>query len=93
MNNRLSHAEEFFDNDEEKPLNPVMEQPDWTIRGGSSIRTYSLLNDKRHVLTKDTHDNVVLWDILKVYKRKLQTLLNLQIFINLEESVNFFINF
>ena len=68
LNNRLSHVEEFCDNDEEKALIPVMTQPDWTIKGGPSIRHYSLLNDKRHVLTKDTHDNVVLWDILKAFK-------------------------
>lgn len=34
--------------------------------GGASIRQYSVLNDKRHVLTKDTENNVALWDVLTV---------------------------
>ena len=34
--------------------------------GGASIRQYQILNDKRHVLTKDTENNVALWDILQV---------------------------
>lgn len=44
-----------------------MTQPDWTIKGGSAIKNYTILNDKRHVLTRDTEENVVLWDILKVW--------------------------
>ena len=34
--------------------------------GGSSIRQYYVLNDKRHILTKDTEENVALWDVLTV---------------------------
>lgn len=44
----------------------MMGQPDWSIRGGPSIKQYTILNDKRHLLTRDTEENVVLWDILKV---------------------------
>ena len=40
--------------------------PKLTIEGGSSIRQYHILNDKRHVLTKDTDNRVVLWDVLMV---------------------------
>lgn len=59
--------EDYCDNDEEPAeLRPVMAQPIWTIRGGPSIKQYTILNDKRHVLTRDTEENVVLWDILKV---------------------------
>jgi hypothetical protein len=36
------------------------------ILGGSSIRQYYVLNDKRHILTKDTEDHVALWDVLTV---------------------------
>ncbi|KAK4303377.1 hypothetical protein Pmani_024605 [Petrolisthes manimaculis] len=69
LNNRLSHVEDYCDNDEEPAeLRPVMAQPDWTIRGGPSIKQYTILNDKRHLLTRDTEDNVVLWDILKASK-------------------------
>lgn len=34
--------------------------------GDPSIRQYNVLNDKRHILTKDTDENVVLWDVLTV---------------------------
>lgn len=71
INNRLSHSRESnspeTEEEEGENFKPVLSQPDWVIKGGSSIRQYVLLNDKRHVLTKDTNDNVVLWDILKVF--------------------------
>ncbi|XP_063596748.1 WD repeat-containing protein 48-like [Penaeus indicus] len=68
LNNRLSHVEDYCDNDDEQELRPVMGQPDWSIRGGPSIKQYTILNDKRHLLTRDTEENVVLWDILKAVK-------------------------
>ena len=34
--------------------------------GGASIRQYHVLNDKRHILTKDTDNNIALWDVLTV---------------------------
>ncbi len=40
--------------------------PDFIIRGGASIRQYSVLNDKRHILTKDTENSVACWDVLTV---------------------------
>lgn len=43
-------------------------QPVATIRGGASIRQYSVLNDKRHVLTRDSEQNVALWDVLTAKK-------------------------
>ena len=42
--------------------------PDLTIRGGPSIRYYRILNDKRTVLTKDTENNVAMYDVLKAVK-------------------------
>ncbi|KAK8391797.1 hypothetical protein O3P69_017437 [Scylla paramamosain] len=68
LNNRLSHVEDYCDNEEVRELRPVMTQPDWTIKGGPAIKTYAVLNDKRHVLTRDTEENVALWDILKATK-------------------------
>ncbi|XP_052764108.1 WD repeat-containing protein 48-like [Mya arenaria] len=47
---------------------PVCLQPEFTIKGGSSIRQYYVLNDKRHILTKDTDENVALWDVLSAQK-------------------------
>lgn len=34
--------------------------------GGASIIQCHILNDKRHILTKDTNSNVAFWDVLKV---------------------------
>ncbi len=48
-----------------RPYCPVAE-PSWTIAGGPSVRAYHILNDKRHVLTKDTAGCVDLYDVLKV---------------------------
>ena len=45
---------------------PLLEKCDWVIPGGPSIRQAVILNDKRHVLTKDTADRVALYDVLKV---------------------------
>lgn len=37
--------------------------------GGASIIQCHILNDKRHILTKDTNNNVAFWDVLKVNHR------------------------
>lgn len=58
-------AENGVGSDEGEEL-PLLEKCDWVIPGGSSIRQAVILNDKRHVLTKDTDDKVALYDILKV---------------------------
>lgn len=34
------------------------------------MRHYHILNDKRHILTKDTENNVMVYDVLKVGKFK-----------------------
>lgn len=38
------------------------------IKGGAAIKKYAVLNDKRHMLTRDTEENVALYDVLKVAK-------------------------
>ncbi|CAG0888428.1 unnamed protein product [Cyprideis torosa] len=42
--------------------------PRHLIKGGPSIRHYRILNDKIHVLTKDTEDNVSVYDVLRARK-------------------------
>ncbi len=37
-----------------------------SILGGTSIVQCHILNDKRHILTKDSNNSVAFWDILKV---------------------------
>lgn len=40
------------------------------IKGGAAIKKYVVINDKRHILTKDTDNNVAVYDVLKVVKVK-----------------------
>jgi len=47
---------------------PLLSPPDWVLPGGPSIRQAFVLNDKRHVLTRDTQGNVALFDVLKAVK-------------------------
>ncbi|KAJ3594759.1 hypothetical protein NHX12_004066 [Muraenolepis orangiensis] len=57
-----------YDNDCTTPLTPLCTQPEQVIKGGASIIQCHILNDKRHILTKDTNSNVVFWDVLKACK-------------------------
>ncbi|VEN34270.1 unnamed protein product [Callosobruchus maculatus] len=43
-------------------------QPISLIPGGAAIRQAAVLNDKRHILTKDTHGHVALYDVLRARK-------------------------
>lgn len=45
------------------PTNPIS-----FIPGGAAIKKAVVLNDKRHILTKDTGENVALYDVLKARK-------------------------
>lgn len=45
--------------------NPLNTQPLMTIRGTASIKQYHILNDKRFIVTKDTDENVCVWDVLQ----------------------------
>jgi len=42
--------------------------PDIVITGGASIRDFHVLNDKRHIVTRDTQSKVSIWDVLKAKK-------------------------
>lgn len=39
------------------------------IKGGAAIKKFVVLNDKRHIVTKDTEENVSIYDVLKVIKK------------------------
>ncbi|XP_068423260.1 WD repeat-containing protein 48 isoform X1 [Clinocottus analis] len=66
MHNFRSSGE--YDNDCTTPLTPLFPQPEQVIKGGASIIQCHILNDKRHILTKDTNQNVAFWDVLKACK-------------------------
>jgi len=44
---------------------PLVQEPSKTIKGAPGIRQIHVCNNKRYVLTKDSNENVALWDILK----------------------------
>ena len=45
-----------------------IKKPEFVIAGGPSIKQCEILNDKRHILTKDTDNSVALYDVLKARK-------------------------
>uniref|UniRef100_A0A672STL1 WD repeat-containing protein 48 n=1 Tax=Sinocyclocheilus grahami TaxID=75366 RepID=A0A672STL1_SINGR len=47
-----------YDNDCSAPLTPLCTQPEQVIKGGTSIVQCHILNDKRHILTKDSNNSV-----------------------------------
>jgi hypothetical protein len=47
-------------------LKALNENPQRIIKGGSSIKQYHVLNDKRFIIAKDTNENVFIFDVLKV---------------------------
>ncbi|PSN54916.1 WD repeat-containing protein 48, partial [Blattella germanica] len=59
--------------EESAPVLKMVMTPDqgslWlVIKGGPAVRHYHILNDKRHILTKDTENNVMVYDVLKACK-------------------------
>ena len=54
--------------DPSKASTPLLSHPEMVISGGSSIKSFEVLNDKRHIVTKDTDSNVAVYDVLKAQK-------------------------
>uniref|UniRef100_A0A915AQJ8 WD repeat-containing protein 48 homolog n=1 Tax=Parascaris univalens TaxID=6257 RepID=A0A915AQJ8_PARUN len=54
-----------MEEDSYEDMVPCIYEPDIIIPGSPSIRQHVVLNDKRHIVTKDTDDNVAVWDVLK----------------------------
>lgn len=52
--------------DDECPeLVPAVDEPEVVIPGGASIRKYAILNDKRRVVTRNSNEEVAIYDVLK----------------------------
>uniref|UniRef100_V5IFQ4 WD repeat-containing protein 48 homolog n=1 Tax=Ixodes ricinus TaxID=34613 RepID=V5IFQ4_IXORI len=64
VNNRCSQLDDY----DVETLVPLSQKPQSCIKGNPSIRHYAVLNDKRHVLTKDTACSVAVWDVLNACK-------------------------
>ncbi|XP_063703562.1 WD repeat-containing protein 48 homolog [Culicoides brevitarsis] len=52
----------------DNPTNFAKNQEMSFIEGGSAIKKYTVLNDKRFMLTQDSEQNVAVYDVLKVVK-------------------------
>ncbi|KAL1775327.1 WD repeat-containing protein 48 isoform X2 [Sigmodon hispidus] len=57
-----------YNNDCTNPITPLCTQPDQVIIGGANIIQCHILIDKRHILSKDTNNNMAYWDVLKACK-------------------------
>ncbi|KAI1284988.1 WD repeat-containing protein 48 [Halotydeus destructor] len=49
-------------------MKPLACEPISEIKGNPAIRNYHILNNKRHILTKDTENNVAVYDVLEARK-------------------------
>ncbi|KAI8824319.1 uncharacterized protein EV422DRAFT_565017 [Fimicolochytrium jonesii] len=49
-------------------VEPAWKEPDGVIKGTPGINRFVMLNNKRHVLTQNTANEVVLWDIVRCVK-------------------------
>lgn len=48
----------------------ICKQPDMIIQGGPALKNYHILSDKRHIVTKDSNNNVAVYDVLQVISNK-----------------------
>lgn len=53
---------------EQQPATPFNATEEKCITGGNAIEKYVVLNDKRFMVTRDTDQNVAIYDVLKVAK-------------------------
>ncbi|XP_022912484.2 WD repeat-containing protein 48 homolog [Onthophagus taurus] len=56
-------TERHFRGEAQMPQNPIS-----TIVGGTAIKQADVLNDKRHIITKDSENNVAIYDVLRAKK-------------------------
>jgi len=70
LNNRVLQScdNNVRDNSSATSQHPLVSEPDQVIRGGPSIRSYNIQNDKRHIVTRDTEGGVAVYDVLKACK-------------------------
>ncbi|CAO3678603.1 unnamed protein product [Rhizopus microsporus] len=58
------------DEDNQDTLVPLRSEPDSVIRGGSGIVSHLMLQNRIHVLTKDTNGEVTMWDLIRCIQLK-----------------------
>lgn len=47
---------------------PIIKKPDVTIKGNPAVINYHVLNDKRHILTRESDNSIALYDVLTAHK-------------------------
>ncbi|KAF6021880.1 WDR48 [Bugula neritina] len=60
----VSHLRYHYDAELQTHLQTMNTEPQQHIKGAASIRQCHILNDKRHVITKDSKSNVDIYDVL-----------------------------
>jgi WD repeat-containing protein 48 len=53
---------------EQQPVVPYNASEEKLIKGGAAIEKYVVLNDKRFMVTRDTEQNVAIYDVLKAQR-------------------------
>lgn len=66
-------TEAHFKEEAAMPTNPIS-----FIPGSAAIKHAVVLNDKRHILTKDTNENVAVYDVLKAKRVEDLGMVNFQ---------------
>ncbi|KAJ3189032.1 hypothetical protein HK101_009000 [Irineochytrium annulatum] len=56
---------------EDPPVEPVWKHPDHSIVGAPSIAKYTLLNDRRRVVSENTDGDVEVWDLVRCVRVKV----------------------
>lgn len=64
-NNLAEFSDVVFDATSDKA---VVDAPDFVLKGAPSIKQYQVCNDKRYIVTKDTENNIGVWDVIKAIK-------------------------
>ena len=62
------HSTGTFHDPKSPEVKAEVKKAEFVIPGGPSIKQCEILNDKRHILTKDTDNSVSLYDVLKARK-------------------------
>ncbi|XP_015753846.1 PREDICTED: WD repeat-containing protein 48-like, partial [Acropora digitifera] len=61
----INDQENIDANESDTDPQPTCLAPQKVLPGAPSIRKFHVLRDRRHVITRDSEDNITVWDVLK----------------------------
>ncbi|XP_067057172.1 WD repeat-containing protein 48-like [Acropora muricata] len=64
----INDQENIDANESDTDPQPMCLAPQKVLPGAPSIRKFHVLRDRRHVITRDSEDNITVWDVLKACK-------------------------